>query len=72
MKMKMIMDKVKEFVYWCSIVAPIYDVLKGTWQAIVNIACQDEEARQKAQFEYDSTYVDYDNPVMVDLKKGVK
>lgn len=66
------MNKIKTIIYWCSLVAPIYDIIRGAWNAIVNIAVQDEMKRQEIQFMMDSTVIG--DPVRAEIKieKGVK
>lgn len=66
------MKKLKTIIYWCSLVAPIVDIIRGAWNAIVNIAVQDEMKRQEIQFMMDSTVIG--DPVRAEIKfeKGVK
>lgn len=66
------MKKLKMIIYWCSLVAPIVDIVRGAWNAIVNIAVQDEIKRQEMQFMIDSTVIG--DPVRAEIKieKGVK
>lgn len=70
MKNKIIVG-IKTAVYWCSLVAPIYDVLKATVTAVKNIIIAEHDARQKMQFEQDSKFTDYDSPIYVSLKQSV-
>ena len=71
MKNKIIVG-IKTAVYWCSLVAPIYDVLKATVMAVKHIIIAEHDAKQKMQFENDSMFTDYDNPIYVSLSQSVK
>lgn len=42
--------KLKNILYWLSIVQPILDIVKGAWQGIVNVIIQEDVKRQQVQF----------------------
>lgn len=63
-----IFSAVRTAIYWCSLVAPICDVIKATWTAICNIVVAEHEKKQQWQFDKDAKETDYDNPVYVSLK----
>ena len=48
------MKRFKVILYYLSLVGPVVDILKGAWNAVVNISVESEYKRQKYMFMNDN------------------
>lgn len=64
--MNKLMHIVRQFVYWSSVVGPIYSLIKGTWQGFVSAV---QNIREEARLEAERDRFDNLDTFMVDLSQ---